>query len=290
MKKDYSHLPKQKRDELEKVVSLITSSCNDVEMIVLFGSYARGNWKEEKDLKPDRKSGHASDYDIFVVVKERSSAEGSGIWYQVDKQSRALNLSTHIRIIAHDIEYLNLKLAEGHYFFSEIIREGCLLYDTGRVTLSKKRELTPNEKQRIAQDYYDYWFDRATRFFKNYTYNFTDKDYRMAAFDLHQCAEAAYKAILLVFSGYSPHEHYLNILNQMAAKYDAVIGDIFPQDTEEERERLESLNYAYIGARYDMHYWIAQEELALLVPCVERLLNRTRQICSTEIERLCPSP
>jgi hypothetical protein len=95
---------------------------------------------------------------------------------------------------------------------------------------------------------------------------------------------------LLVFSGYSPHEHYLNILNQMAAEYDAVIGDIFPQDTEEARERLESLNYAYIGARYDMHYWIAQEELELLAPCVERLLNRTKQICNAEIEHLCPNP
>ena len=287
MKTDFGHLPKAKRDDLKKVVALITASCSDVEMIVLYGSYARGDWKEEEDLKPDRKSGHASDYDILVVVKNKSFAEGNGIWHQVTQKSFDLNLSTHIRIIAHDIEYLNMKLAEGQYFFTDIVAEG-LLHDTGRVTLSRKRELTPKKKRRIAQDYYDYWFDRAERFFRNYVYNVADKDYKTAAFVLHQSTEAAYKTMMLVFSGYSPHEHYLNILNAMAAEYDPVIGDIFPRDTEEAEDRLELLNYSYIGARYDMHLRIAREDLDLLAPCVERLLNRTREICTAEIERICP--
>jgi hypothetical protein len=57
--------------------------------------------------------------------------------------------------------------------------------------------------------------------------------------------------------------------------------------TEEARNRLELLKYAYIGARYDMHYWIARRELQLLEPCVERLLERTEKICKEKIERLC---
>ena len=58
MKKTLAYLPKNKRDELNKVVSIIRELCNDVEMIILFGSYARGDWKEETDLEPERKSGH----------------------------------------------------------------------------------------------------------------------------------------------------------------------------------------------------------------------------------------
>ena len=289
MKKNCNHLPETKKEELKRVVSLITSCCDDVEMIVLFGSYARGKWKEEADLKPDRRSGHASDYDILAVVKDKRFAEGSDVWYQVAQKSRELELSTHIRVIAHDIEYLNLKLAEGQYFFSEIVDEGCLLYDAGGVTLSKKRELAPKEKQRIAQDYYDYWFDSAEGFFRHYTYAMADKDHKKAAFHLHQCAESAYKAVLLVFSSYCPHEHYLSILGRTAAKYDTAVGEVFPLDTREALERFELLDYAYIGARYDMHYWIARQQLELLAPCVERLMKRTEEICTTEIERLCPT-
>ena len=46
MKKTLSHLPKHKRQELKETVSIITENA-EVEMIILFGSYARGNWVED---------------------------------------------------------------------------------------------------------------------------------------------------------------------------------------------------------------------------------------------------
>jgi HEPN domain-containing protein len=150
--------------------------------------------------------------------------------------------------------------------------------------------MIPEEKQRTAQDYYDFWFDSAQDFFELYTHAVTGKKLKKAAFLLNQCAEAAYKTVLLVFTGYSPRERYLNILGQMAAESDAAMGDIFPRDTREARERLELLNYAYIGARYDSTYWIAEEDLNLLSICVSKLLDRTKQICEAEIERLGPDP
>ncbi len=38
MKKSPDHLPKRKRAELDRVASIIGGSCDDVEMIILFGS------------------------------------------------------------------------------------------------------------------------------------------------------------------------------------------------------------------------------------------------------------
>ncbi len=35
-------------------------------MTVLFGSYARGDWREAKDLTPDYKSSYPPDYDFLV--------------------------------------------------------------------------------------------------------------------------------------------------------------------------------------------------------------------------------
>jgi predicted nucleotidyltransferase len=50
MKRSLKHLPQLKQDELKKIVEAIRKSCKDVEKIVLFGSYARGDYKEKKDL------------------------------------------------------------------------------------------------------------------------------------------------------------------------------------------------------------------------------------------------
>jgi len=80
-------------------------------MIILFGSYARGT---------------AVDMDIHED------------WDKCNK----LNLSARPGIIAHDIEYLNIQLAQGQFFFSDIKKEGILLYDSKKSKLANKRRLT----------------------------------------------------------------------------------------------------------------------------------------------------
>lgn len=255
-------------------------------MIVLFGSYARGDYKEEADLKPERKSGHKSDYDILVVTGEKKTAIDVGLWKTVSKECDNAGLSTHVRIVAHDIQELNIKLAEGQYFFSDAIKEGCLLYDSGRCKLAGKRKLKPEEEKRIAQDYFDDWFARATEFWGLFEFAMQKEWYKLAAFQLHQATESAFKTICLVFTNYNPNEHLLGLLCDMAAEHEAALGDVFPQGTREERERFELLDYAYIGARYDPDYRIGKEDLELLSARVKLLLEMTEKICKAKIESL----
>lgn len=46
MKQSLAHLPKHKCEELKEIVSIITGLA-DIEMVILFGSYARGKWVED---------------------------------------------------------------------------------------------------------------------------------------------------------------------------------------------------------------------------------------------------
>jgi predicted nucleotidyltransferase len=75
MNNSFDHLSESTRNELKIIVSIIRNKCDDVEMIILFGSYARGDYKIKADLPNDRKSGHASDYDILVVVGQKKTVE-----------------------------------------------------------------------------------------------------------------------------------------------------------------------------------------------------------------------
>ena len=47
MKKSLAHLPEPKREELKIVVETILEECPTAQMIILFGSYARGDWVED---------------------------------------------------------------------------------------------------------------------------------------------------------------------------------------------------------------------------------------------------
>ena len=83
-----AHLPDRKRRELERVAAILFDEFDDtlktklsdkgkrgrILKLILFGSYARGDWVE------DRKSGYRSDYDVLVVVNYDSFAEQHEAW------------------------------------------------------------------------------------------------------------------------------------------------------------------------------------------------------------------
>ncbi len=286
MKPSPDHLPSHKQNELNRIRDAIRQQCADVEMIILFGSYARGDYKEAKDLNPNRKSGHVSDYDILVVTGQKATALDTGLWDGITHTINALDLSAHAKLITHDIQELNIKLAEGQYFYTDIKKEGCVLYDSGRHALAEERVLDEKERQRIAQDHFDHWFKRAQSFLKNYRFNLDQKDYSMAAFMLHQAAEASYKTLLLVFTNYNPNEHLLDLLIEETREFSRELESVFPRKTQQEQDLFGLLDYAYIGARYDPGYKISAEGLAYLGERVEVLVGIVERVCREKIGRM----
>lgn len=280
------NFPDNKQRELNSLIRIIRNNCDDVDMIILFGSYARGNWKEPQDLDPKAPSGHASDYDILVVTGEQVTALDVVLWDDIKQKLVDCNFSAYPTLLQHDIEALNIKLAEGQYFFTDVKEEGCLLYDSGKHTLSEKRELTSKEKQRIAQDHYDDWYDRAAGFYRIFEFCLDRKEKKLAAFNLHQTVESCYKTILLVYTNYCPQEHYLRKLGIGCEIEDDRFANLFPMNSREEKDRFKLLEYAYIGARYDARYRITEAQLKALALPVKRLLEIAEVACKEKITQL----
>ncbi|MHC4394792.1 MAG: HEPN domain-containing protein [Planctomycetota bacterium] len=286
MKKSLAHLPKQKQTELMLITEKICQIAPQAEMIILFGSYARGDFKDGPHSQGrGRLTIHKrSDYDILVLVEHEFTARDISLWDKVKEKLAKTDLSTNVRIIARDIDFVNFKLSQGQYFFTEIIRDGIIVYNTGRFKLARKRKLDPAEEKQIAQDTLDEVFEKAKYFYDNYEFNFDKKRYKMAAFELHQAVEHSYKTVLLIFGGECPQEHHLDVLGDLAADYCPELAGLIPRESDESKELFELLDYAYIGARYDMHYKITKEQLEQLAPCVKKLHQLTESVCKEKIE------
>jgi predicted nucleotidyltransferase/HEPN domain-containing protein len=279
MKLSLEHLPKTKQTELRKLAYAIMKSCDDIDKIILFGSYARGTFREEKDLAPDRKSGHVSDYDILIVTTRWDKARDLNSWNETEK----LKLTASVRVIAIDIEKLNEHLANGHYLYSDIEKDGVMLFDAKKYKLAFKKKLKNWELQRIAQDHFDHWFDRANDFVDTYKLLFQKNKTASASFHLNQIVESCYKAILLVFTNYNPHEHHLKTLGKLVEKYHPDLPILFSQKNQKDRDRFALLEYAYIGGRYDPKYKISREDLEILSVDVVKLLKITEDVCKKKI-------
>ncbi|RFA31870.1 HEPN domain-containing protein, partial [Alkalilimnicola ehrlichii] len=213
-------------------------------------------------------------------------AEDANIRKALRDVCKSQGFSARVSPILHDIADVNANLSDGRYFFLDIKREGRLLYDAGRVELAEPRELTPVEAQRIVQDDFDEWYQASRQFYRGFEFFLQDNDLRRAIFNLNQATESAYKAILLVFTSYAPHEHLLEWLGERAALYGPVYRELFPQLGEKEKKRFELLDKAYIGARYKKAFPVFPGDIDYLAPRVKRLLELTESLCREEIERI----
>ena len=293
MNSDLSHLPEAHRADLARLVELIRSEVDDVEIIILFGSFARGDWKTESDLPPpeERRSGHASDYDILVVTDSGftdNSLTGSDptIWQGLSHRSLSMGLQTHARIIGYDFRTINERLTEGRYFYVDIVREGIVLYTTGRKTLAKPQHVPEGKRREVAEKHLRAGIDNAETYFDIHEYCCRKEKYKQAAFNLNQATEAAYKTILLVFTNHSPHEHWLKTLGDDAAMHAPCVAGIFPKETKDDEWRFMQLDEAYIAARYDPNFTMSREDLEVLAKSVRELLDRTKAVCEVELGKM----
>jgi HEPN domain-containing protein len=186
-------------------------------------------------------------------------------------------------LILESINTVNKQLEKGHYFFSDIKKEGILLYDSGEFQLAEARILPWEERRELAKEDYTYWFKRGKGFFMACKYQLKRSDYPLSAFELHQTTECFYNTILLVFSGYKPKLHDIRTLGSIAGNYSEELWQIFPHSSADQRQSFRLLEQAYIEARYNKDYKISKEQLLYLIDRVEQLKTVTEKICLEKI-------
>ena len=287
---DLTHLPEGKQHTIAEIRRVILNEFEGeagrhewIVWIILFGSHARGTYVDNPV------NGYISDYDILVAVNGRELADDLKFWYGIEDKIDRLTRSP-INLIVHTHEEIALWLQEGHYFFSDIRKEGIYLYTSKpNKGLPEPKHLTNAERRPIAQEHYDQWFESACEFLIDYGNCFERASYKKAAFELHQSVERFYACILLVLSNYRPRTHNIKNLRNMAidrTSPDSSLNDIFPGKDKFQRRCFERLKRAYIDSRYSKHYKITQEELEWLASEVERLKIATQSVCNTHIKPL----
>lgn len=284
MKKSLSHLPEEKRDELRAITGIITEMI-DAEFIILFGSYARGDWVEDRYIGDDNiLYEYQSDYDLLIVVKDLPEYQYKGYRKRIRRKARmAADCDTRLSIIMHSIDEVKAAIKRGNYFFSDIKKEGILLYSSKRFRLPAVKELNLKQRQGNAERDFRNWFESAKNFYGAFKSELRKKHNKLAAFDLHQATEHSYHTALLVFTGYKAKLHDLEELGIQVDRLNSEFKGIFPQNTDEEKRLFKLLRNAYVGARYDMGYKITKEELEYLAEQVKLLQDITEKVCKEKI-------
>jgi predicted nucleotidyltransferase len=232
MRTELDHLPLAKRRELDRVVQILFEEFDDAHgkpdgqrklgrilKVILYGSYARGNWVDE----PHTAKAYQSDFDLLVIVNQKELTDRVAYWEKADERlnrERTItqNLKTPVNFIVHSLQEVNDGLAHGRSFFIDVARDGIALYQAEDSELHQPKPKTPDEAFTAASEYFEEWFSAALSAQKGFHFYMSQKEYRDAAFTLHQASERLYHCILLVTTFYTPHVHNLAFLRTQAER------------------------------------------------------------------------
>jgi len=283
VKTTINQLPTKNQTEITGIVSVIREKL-PAQMIILFGSYARGTQVNDKYVEDGITYEYQSDYDILVVMDSESQAiakEAEKRWKQ--KIKSVAPKDTPLNIIFHGIEYLNSEIEQGNYFFTDILKDGVLLFDSGKHKLSSPLPLNEKQRREKAKLYFEKWFESANGFLFQYQNAFNHGLLNIAAFELHQATERYFMTVLLVYTDYKPKVHDLDQLNRMVCKIDSRFKTVFPRTNAEEERLFNLLKRAYIDSRYKLDYCITKEDLEYLSAQVNELKGLTERACLGKI-------
>ncbi|KKX33479.1 nucleotidyltransferase and HEPN domain-containing protein, partial [Rhizobium sp. LC145] len=280
MKSSLEHLPEKKQRELARVVEIIHEEFADtlagssatfktrgrILKIILFGSYARGTWVDE----PHTMKGYRSDYDILVIVSSKKLAEPQYWDKATDRLLWDKGVSTPVGLIVHGAREVNNFLADGQYFFVDILREGIVLYELDDRPLAEPKRLSQLERYQVASGHFSVMLPASERLIETARFNLQkmtgDSEWaKDAAFTLHQAIERLYSTFLLTLTNYSPPSHNLKFLRGLAEDHDRRLIEAWPRDQHRFTAWYNILNEAYVKARYSKHFEITEEALAWLL-------------------------
>ena len=289
MKTSINYLPEQKRDELRRIVKCVLEVLPGCEMIILYGSYARNTYVDyDQRIEYGIRTCFMSDYDILVVTNTRFQRHVIShiLSKATDNYYKGMNRneSTTVQFIDESIDDLNKAIDKNRYFYTDIKREGIMLYNSGRYKLARRRKQNYREIKELAEEYYNERFERGNEFLLGAIFYNEQGLHKMASFNLHQACENYYNSIILTFTLYSPKVHNLIKLSARAKTHSLESSKAFPRNTEEEKRLFDLLQDAYVQARYSLHFRITQEDIEALIPKVELLRDIARQCCEERIK------
>ena len=290
MKRSIKHLPKRTQEELAVLQELILKYLSNVRMIILYGSYARGNyvlWDEVYDF--GMPSYYQSDLDILVICDtgDAAKAEEQARTFVVSNYNKQMEGKRHPappQIIVESTHAINQYIRRKHYFFYEIVSEGILFYDDGTFKLGKPERLPYRELKQYTEEEYTecLLFGEGLLQFGQLAY--TSGQYKLGAFQLHQACERFYKAFLLAYNYQRPKHHKIEVLDAMAKSRSRNFTNIFPTNTPEEREAYKKLCKAYIESRYNRLFTVTKEQYEYMLSRTEMLREVTTRECAARME------
>src|SRR3546814_7048420 len=113
-------------------------------------------------------------------------------------------IKTPVSFIVHSRREVNEAIRKGQYFFTDLRKEGIVLYELDDEPLVEPRPRTAKAAYATAKEHFEVRLPFAASMLKSFRLHLVDNDLRQSAFLLHQAIEHGSSGPLPTLTNYSP--------------------------------------------------------------------------------------
>lgn len=222
-----------------------------------------------------------------MIVSHPKLTDIADYWWEAENRiSRDPSIGRIVNIIVHDLAEVNQALGRGEYFWTDIVRDGVVLYELPGHAFATPKPMTPHDAATMAQGYLEHWVPRIESMLAGADFHKLRGERNDAAFSLHQAVERAYACFLLVHTFYFPRSHNIKFLRSLAEDVDKRLISAWPREHRLDKRRFEMLKRAYVEARYSDQYDVTVEDLDQIAASARRLRDLVAETCRERIGSL----
>lgn len=258
------------KDQTEQVVALVREAY-PVEQLYLLGLTVNSRRTESLFSAGGVSAREVSHYYLLSLVEKDDAYTINCIQ---DKIEGRLQHYIPVTTIVMAINEFNKWLLKGHVFANSVLKRAQKLYDSGKTNLTEAAEIDEALQRKDTERVMQQASLRPEEFLAGAELYCLRKQYKMAAFMLHQAAEQALQGLLIVHTGLRVNTHSIDKLVRYCSMFDYRLPAIFSRRTEQDRRLFGLLQKAYIDARYKEDYTISYDEVCQLTERVKEVVKR----------------
>lgn len=165
-------------------------------------------------------------------------------------------------------------LSKGHPFAVNVLEKAERLYQNEILLLPPPSTINEEEQKESNERLFKQTKLKIEGFLASAELHKLRGDNKLSAFMLHQVAEQALRAMLIINTGLKLNTHSIDKLLRYCSMFCNQLQDVFPKNNEKEKKLYALLNKAYIDTRYKDDYTITNEELSCLTEKLKRIKER----------------
>ncbi|MGN7820542.1 HEPN domain-containing protein [Chitinophaga sp. 22536] len=201
-------------------------------------------------------------------------------------ESACAKLGSVIVSFIKEAELIKL-LDEGHIFYSMICKSTNLTYEKETSVSTIPVIKNPFGIIEKARSHFHDEFRKAESYLGGAKYYMRNNENNLAAHSLHQATEHTLRALLISLISYYPYGHNLSRMLRYSLRLTTELNEIFPQNTDKERELLLLLNKAYTHTRYRNDYVINDKDLNILLDRITLFQSTALKVLEERLNSFC---